>query len=124
MSTILYGNLRVEIVDDLGARVDRLSLRDTLPPPIPRPFRAQESSARMLGRDAQINDAYAAARSQRPIEFTATCGYGKSTLLRHIAANAAHHGVAGLSVYLQAGPDRLQDTLQRLVAELYISDPQ
>jgi hypothetical protein len=124
MSAILYGNLRVEIVSDLGTRVDRLSVREAPQTPIPRPFRAQDSRTRMLlGRDEQISEAYAAARSQRPIEFTATCGYGKSTLLRHVAANAARDGVARSSVYLQAGPDGLQDILQRLITELYISDP-
>jgi hypothetical protein len=124
MSAILYGNLRVEIVSYHGARVDRLSLRDAPPTPIPRPFRAPGSSTLMLlGRDEQISEAYAAARSQHPIEFTAACGYGKSTLLRHVAVNAARDGVARSSVYLQAGPDGLGDLLQRLVAELFTSDP-
>jgi hypothetical protein len=123
MSAILYGNLRVEIVSYRGARVDRLSLWDAPPTPIRRPFRAPDSGLMLLGRDEQISAAYAAARSQHPIEFTAACGYGKSTLLRHVAVNAARDGVARSSVYLQAGPDGLGDLLQRLVAELYTSDP-
>jgi hypothetical protein len=124
MGTILYGNLRVEIVGGLGARVDRLSVRGGPPSPIPRPFRAhEESTVPLLGRDEQISEAYAAAGSQRPIEFTSTCGYGKSTLLRYIAANTVYDGVARSSVYLLAGPDGLHDLLQRLVAELFASDP-
>jgi hypothetical protein len=124
MSAILYGNLCVEIVSYRGARVDRLSLRDAPPAPIPRPFRAPDGSTPLLlGRDEQFREAYAAARSQCPIEFTAACGYGKSTLLRHVAANAARDGVARSSAYLQAGPDGLGDLLQRLVAEFYTSDP-
>ena len=124
MGTILYGNLRVEIVGGLGARADRLSVSGGPPSLIPRPFRAhEESTVPLLGRDEQISEAYAAAGSRRPIEFTATCGYGKSTLLRHIAAHTVYDGVAHSSVYLLAGPGGLHDLLQRLVAELFTSDP-
>lgn len=124
MSTILYGNLRVEILGGLGARVDRLSVSGGPPSLIPRPFRAHEESAvPLLGRDEQISEAYAAVGSRRPIEFTATCGYGKSALLRHIAAHTVYDGVARSSVYLLAGPGRLHDLLQRLVAKLFTSDP-
>jgi hypothetical protein len=60
MSAILYGNLRVEIVSYRGARVDRLSLRDAPPAPIPRPFRAPDGSTPLLlGRDEQFREAYA-----------------------------------------------------------------
>ncbi len=123
MNTILYGNLSVEIIADLGARVNRLSLRSAPPSLVPRPFRPPESSRfALLGRQEQINEAYAAIRSQRPVEFTATCGYGKSTLLRHVAANAVSDGAAGSSVYLNAGPDGIDDLLQRLVTKLYTAD--
>src|SRR2546430_1759476 len=124
MGTILYGNLRVEILGGLGARADRLSVSGGPPSLIPRPFRAhEESTAPVLGRDEQIGETYAAVGSRRPIEFTATCGYGKSTLLRHIAAHTAYDGVARSSVYLLAGPGGLHDLLQRLVANLFTSDP-
>src|SRR5215472_3186621 len=119
MGTILYGNLRVEILGGLGARVDRLSVRGGPPSLIPRPFRAPEKGAApLLGRDEQISAANAAVGSQHPIEFTAPCGYGKSALLRYIAASTAYDGAARLSFYLQAGSDGLHDLLQRLVTAL------
>jgi len=123
MSTIVYGNLSVEIIADLGARVNRLSLRSAPPSLVPRPFRPPESGRfALLGRQEHINEAYAAIRSQRPVEFTATCGYGKSTLLRHVAANAVSDGAARSSVYLNAGPGGTDDLLQRLVTELYTAE--
>jgi hypothetical protein len=123
MTSILYGNLCVEILDDLGARLDRLSVRGR-PSLIRRPFRPQEkSTVPLLGRDEPISEAYAAVGSQGSIEFTATCGYGKSALLRHIATNAVYDGLARSSVYLLAGSDGLHDLLQRIVAELFTSDP-
>ena len=104
--------------------MDRLGVSGGPPSLIARPFRAPEKSTiPLLGRDEQIIEAYAAANSPRPIEFTATCGYGKTTLLRHIAAHTGYDGVARSSVYLRAGPGGLHDLLQRLVAELFTSDP-
>jgi hypothetical protein len=114
-------NLSVEIVDDAGARISRL----TRPSPAlsPRPVTATETGqVAPLGRQAYIEDAYDAIRAQRPIEFNAACGYGKSTLLRWVAARAVDDRVASSSVYLLAGPDALADVLQRLVTELYTCD--
>ncbi len=121
MSAILCGNLSVEILDDAGARVSRLNRP---PPPLSaRPVTATKAGqVAPLGRQAYIDDAYAAVRAQRPIEFNAACGYGKSTLLRWVAARAVADRVASSSVYLLAGPDALADVLQRLVAELYTCD--
>jgi hypothetical protein len=123
MGTILYGNLRVEIVNDRGARLSLLSPREALPVPLPRPFSDHPSGILLLGRHEQVSAAYAAARAWRPLEFIAACGFGKTTLLRHVAAEAAYHGVARRAVYLHAGADGLEDVLQRLTAELYTSDP-
>ena len=123
MGTILYGNLRVEIVNDRGARLSLLSPREALPVPLPRPFSDHPSGILLRGRDEQVSTAYAAGRAQRPLEFIAACGFGKTTLLRYVAAEAAHHGVARRAVYLHAGADGLEDVLQRLSAELYTSDP-
>jgi hypothetical protein len=121
MSAILYGNLSVEILDDAGARISRL----TRPSPAlsPRPVTVTTTGlVTPLGRQADIDDAYAAVRAHRPIEFNAACGYGKSTLLRWVAAHAVTDRVSDASVYLLAGPDALADLLQRLVAEFYTSD--
>jgi len=123
MSTILYGNLRVEIFDDLGARVSRLSMRAANPPQR-RPGPAQRAGLAIPpGRDVQLNDAYAAIRALRPIEFTAACGYGKTTLLRHLADNAVYNGASDVSVYLRTGAEDPADIVQRLFAELYLADP-
>ena len=123
MNTILYGNLRVEIFDDLGARVSRLSMRAANPPQR-RPGPARRAGLALPpGRDVQVTDAYAAIRAQRPIEFTAACGYGKTTLLRHLADNAVDNGASDVSVYLRAGAEDPADIVQRLFAELYLADP-
>lgn len=123
MNNILYGNLRIEIFDDHGARVSRLSTRAANPRRWPSGPAQQDRAATLLGRTAQLSDTYAAIRDQRPIEFTATCGYGKTTLLRYLADNAADQGVADVSVYLRTGPEEPADTIQRLFTELYIAEP-
>jgi hypothetical protein len=123
MSSIRYGNLIVELVDEHGARLSRLSPLDAAPPLAPRPLPAAGPAASLLGRDQLVADAFAAIRARRPIEFFATCGYGKTDLLRHIAASARQQGSTGPGVYLRAGPDQVEDILHGLVGELYASDP-
>src|SRR5215217_3696214 len=114
MSSILYGNLRVEILDDVGARVDRLTLHQPPPPSLAaRPILARENApGLLLERDEQLDQVRRAVQAQRPIEFNATCGYGKSTLLRYVAANAVTDGIANSCVYVQVGHDDVEDLLQ------------
>jgi Divergent InlB B-repeat domain len=122
MNSILYGNFRLEVSGGAGSRVDRLAQR---PPPglLPRPRRAPESvPARPAGRDEQLDVVLRAVRAQRPVGFFGTCGYGKTTLLRYVAASAVTEGFAQQGVYLQAGPGALRDLLHRLVGELYTAD--
>jgi hypothetical protein len=122
MSAILYGNLRAEIVGNVGARIQRVSLRQATVDL----FRPRHAGALrkplMLEREWDAADAFAAIRAGRPAGFYAACGYGKTTLLRNIAATAAERGLAPSCIYLRAGGDRVGDLLQDLVAKLYICD--
>jgi hypothetical protein len=121
MSAILYGNLSVEIVSDLGTRIERAALRTAAtgllasrpPAALPRP--------RMLGRERVSADARRAIRAGQPIGLHAACGYGKTTLLQHIVASAADDGVAPNCIYLRADGDRIEDLLHDLVTRLYTS---
>src|SRR5712691_8411599 len=121
MSAILYGNLSVEIASNRGARIERATLRQAATDML----RPQRSEARpgplMLGRERESADAFAAIGSGRPVGFQAACGYGKTTLLQHIAAAASERGVATSCIYLRAEGNRVGDLLQQLVARLYSS---
>jgi hypothetical protein len=122
MNSILYGNLRLEVSGRAGSRVDRLSRQ---PPPglLPRLRQAPRSvPARPAGRDEQLDVVRRALRARRPVGLFGTCGYGKTTLLRYVAATAETEAFAEGGVYLQAGPGGLRDLLHRLVGELYTAD--
>jgi hypothetical protein len=123
MGSIFYGNLRIEILDDDGARVDRLTPHQAPPGLTWRPSRATKSApALLLGRDEQLDQVRRAIQAQRPIEFNATCGYGKSTLLRYVAASVVTDSIASSCVYLSAGHDDVEDLLGNLVQEFYTAD--
>jgi beta-lactam-binding protein with PASTA domain len=121
MSTILYGNLTVEIIDGLGTRIDHakggpaapelLTLR---PSEIPR-------APLMRGRARESADALSALANARPFEFHASCGYGKTTLLSWITAVAAGRGIAPRGLYLRMDFDRVDDLLHQLVTRLFSS---
>jgi hypothetical protein len=123
MSAILYGNLSVEIASRHGARVTRMTLRQN-PVDLLRPQRP-DALARppILGREQQSADAFHAIQQGGSIEFHADCGYGKTTLLQHIAATASEWYSASSCIYLRADRDRAEDLLQRLVDQLYRADP-
>src|SRR6266566_3671760 len=122
MTAILYGNLRVEIAGNAGARVQRLRSRPAVaellaprqPDAPPEPL--------ILGRDREAADAFATIAAGRPAGFYAVCGYGKTTLLRHVVAAAAERGLAPSCIYLQADGNRVGDLLQDLVTRLYVFD--
>ena len=122
MSAVLYGNLRAEIVSNVGTRIHRVTLRqatsDLLRPSQPGAPRKPP----MLDREREAADAFAAIQAGRPAGFHAACGYGKTTLLMNIVAAASERGLAPSCVYLRADGDRIGDLLQHLVAKLYVSD--
>jgi HYR domain/HYDIN/CFA65/VesB-like, Ig-like domain len=123
MSGILYGNLRIDILAEVGDRVERTTLR--LPPPrldLRHTPSNVEAPQVLLGRSEQLDEVRRAIRAQHPIEFNASCGFGKSTLLRQVAANAVAAGIGGPCTFLRIGDDDVQDLLQRLVDELYTAD--
>jgi beta-lactam-binding protein with PASTA domain len=122
MSVIRYGDLNVEIASSHGALITRLTQQQA---PVdsfsPRHSEAPQSLP-VPGREQQVADALRAIEQGRPVEFHAGCGYGKTTLLQHIAASAAERHRALSCVYLRADGDRVEDLLQHLVTELYRSE--
>jgi hypothetical protein len=122
MTTILYGNLRAEIVGNAGVRIQRVRPRqaaaDLLRPRQPdaprRPL--------MLGRDREAADVFATIAAGRPAGIYAACGYGKTTLLQSVVAAAAERGLAPTCIYLRADGNRVADLLQDLVRRLYVFD--
>ncbi len=117
VDSIVYGNLRIEILAQHGGKIQRTTVQ-TRPPAIqPRPrWSIPSGPVGPQGRDAEVAAAQAVSTGEA-IEFHATCGFGKSTLLRHLAAQAGAQQQA--VVYLRVGGQRLDDLLQRLVDALY-----
>jgi hypothetical protein len=103
VDSIVYGNLRIEILAEHGCRIQRTTLR-AKPPAIharPRSF-TLGGPARLEGRSAEVAAARA-INAGEAIEFHVACGFGKSTLLRHLAATA---GDTASVVYLRVGGQR------------------
>lgn len=127
MSAILYGNLTVEVVSDLGTRIERATLQQARPDMVrSRPDGAPGDGATagsvLRGREQQSEDALRAVSAGRPLGFHAACGYGKTTLLQQAIVAAREHGVAADCVYLRADGDRIEDLLQSLVEQLFTAD--
>ncbi|HEX4089727.1 MAG TPA: PASTA domain-containing protein [Trebonia sp.] len=121
MAAILYGNLTVEIIDDHGARLERAgggpdapALLTLRPAEFPR-------APQLRGRARESADALSALADGRPLEFHASCGYGKTTLLTWIAAVAGGRGIAPRCLFLAMDSDRVDDLLHQLVARLFSS---
>ncbi|HZD01468.1 MAG TPA: hypothetical protein VFA46_15125 [Actinomycetes bacterium] len=121
MDSIVYGNLRIELLAEHGGKIQRTTLQAKPPAIHARPRSLVPSGpARLAGRDAEVATAQAVSAGEA-IEFHAACGYGKSTLLRHLAARAGAEQTAAV-VYLHVGGQRGDDLLQRLVDALYTAD--
>ena len=76
----------------------------------------------MYGRNIQISDARRAIQGAAAIGFHARCGFGVSTLLRHIAASDFAQATGLPVARLRAGRGPVADVLQRLVDQLYVSE--
>lgn len=114
MGAIRYGNLTAEIASRHGVRLAATSggqpaadlLRPRRRAALPQPV--------ILGRERQLAAAMLAIQQGYPIGFHAGCGYGKTTLLEHIAATTAERFGASSCLYLRADGHRVQDLLQGL----------
>ena len=118
MDSIVYGNLRIEFLDQHGGRVQRITAR-TRPPAIherPRPL-PDGPVGGVRGRADEVAAAQATTAGA-PVGFHGGCGAGKTTLLRHLAVRSA----AGNAVYLRVAGQRLDDVLQELLDELFVTD--
>jgi hypothetical protein len=121
VDSIVYGNLRIEILAEHGGKIQRTTLQAKPPAIHARPYSSVPSGPVWLqGRDAEVAAAQV-IRTGEAIEFSAGCGFGKSTLLRHLATQAGAEAGAAV-VYLRVGSQRRDDLLQRLVDALYTAD--
>lgn len=120
MSSILYGNLRVEILPDLGGRLERISLQVM---PLRRAG-TPDPSARspylpLLGRDDELSWIQRALHAHQPIELIAPCGFGKTALLRRLAGT--DDTATRPQMFLQLRGERLDDILQQVFQASYTS---
>jgi hypothetical protein len=112
VTRVVHGNLRLDFIDQHGARVTRVTVRGAEPVVTPRPtWRSAADGDRLVGRDNEIAVAGTATPGE-PVEFYAACGYGRSALLRRLAA-------ARGGVYERVGDRRVDDLRQRLFAQFY-----
>src|SRR6266545_2352685 len=123
MAAVLYGNFHVELLDQHGARLDRLSLetpvpplrfRDLAPPPPP--------STELLGRVHLLAELSRDVRPGWAVELWSPCGFGKSSLLGAVAAGLAFSRVAPVAT-VRVGSIAPEDVLDQLFAALYTANP-
>jgi len=112
MNSIIFGQFSVTLVDRHGARLAHLPMR-TPALPSPRRTRAAPAPPTLWGRDDELALVRVAARDQAAVEFTGSCGAGKTALLKNAAA-------AGGGMYLRVGGTALSDLLQDLMRQFYV----
>lgn len=115
-----YGNLEIELPGDTGSRIRRVPPTTPAPEIVPRSGLIVPPPPLFLGREEQLQDARSAMAARRPIEFHAPCGFGKTTLLKGVAADPGRRGIP--VVILRAGDDDARDLLRRVFAVLYECD--
>jgi hypothetical protein len=122
MTTVLYGNFRVELLSEHGARLDRISLDTAAPPVRFRDLGPPSSDTELLGRAGLVEQLARAAHPGWAVELWASCGYGKSSLLMALAAKLAVTRLAP-TVTVRVGSLPPDDVLDQLFGALYTADP-
>ncbi|HET7516569.1 MAG TPA: hypothetical protein VFN05_02485, partial [Actinomycetes bacterium] len=119
----MYGNLRIEILDDVGSRLERVALQRVTPQLRGRQPTGPASGGfqTLLAREEELDRVRLAVQAGTPIELVAACGFGKTGLLRQLAAVDGGEDLARPWVYLRLGKERLDDTLHRLFDASYTS---
>ena len=113
MSSILYGNLRVDILTDVGDRLERISVERAPSVATHQPASAAGQLRSLLARGDELHHLQLAVAAGEPVELVAPCGFGKTSLLHQIASTAGSEGRRPC-VYLRLGNEHLDDSLQRL----------
>jgi hypothetical protein len=123
MNSILYGNFRIEILTDVGGKLERISLQKAASQPAARQptTPADGEAALLLDREDELRRIRLAVDAGDPIELVGPCGFGKTGLLRRLAGAVGGQDAARPWIYLRLGRERLDDTLQRLVDASYTS---
>ena len=123
MHSIVYGNLRIEILTDVGSRLERVPLQRMTPQLLGRrpTGPASDELPTLLGREEDLGRVRLAIQAGTPIELIAACGFGKTGLLRQLAAVDGGEDPERPWVYLRLGKERLDDTLHRLFDASYTS---
>ena len=121
MQSIVYGNLRIEILTDVGSRLERVALQRMVPQLLGRqPTGPAIGKIQMLlGREEELGRVRLAIQAGKPIELIAACGFGKTGLLRQLAAVDGGEDLTRAWIYLRLGKEQLDDTLQRLFDASY-----
>jgi hypothetical protein len=123
MHSIVYGNLRIEILTDVGSKLERVALDRVTPQLLGRqpPGPASGGFQTLLAREEELDRVRLAVQAGMPIELVAACGFGKTGLLRQLAAVDGGEDLTRPWVYLRLGKERLDDTLHRLFDASYTS---
>jgi HYR domain len=123
MHSIVYGNLRIEILDDVGSRLERVALQRVTPQLRGRQPTGPPSGElqTLLAREGELDRVRLAVQAGTPVELVAACGFGKTGLLRQLAAVDGGDDLTRPWVYLRLGKERLDDTLHRLFDASYTS---
>jgi hypothetical protein len=120
VDSIVSGGLRLQLGGGHGARLSRQRVTVPVnPPPAVEPHFVAVPAFTLDGRDEQIEAATTVVATGGRLGFHAPPGYGKTTLMRHLAALLAVGQPSGSVVYLRAGDGRVEDLLQRLFRALY-----
>ncbi len=120
MDAIVYGDLRVDLQGEHGGRIQHDGRLRTAAIGAGPHLSTVVASGQIVGRDAEVAIGETVAAGH-PIEFHAPCGYGKSTLLRHLAGRLASRASVPV-VYLRVGGMAADDLRQGIVAALYTAD--
>ncbi|MET9413910.1 hypothetical protein ABZY03_06910 [Streptomyces klenkii] len=112
MYSVLYGSSRITLTSRSGTRLQRSEL--LLHDPGPRRRWAAPAPV-LLGREEALATAWREIPAGRSVEFHGPCGSGKTSLLRNIASGGRR------SAFVRVAGTPLEDVLQLLVDELYVS---
>ena len=121
---VAIGNNILQIGDVHGGVVNvMMPKQKVLPKPRPTPVDLRPRAfPNLLDRETEINTATAALQSAQPVEFQGQAGFGKTSLLRHLAHHPAAASFPDGVVYLSARSQPADDLLQSLYDAFYQAD--